>query len=187
MQTATEMRELNGVNLEALSQTVEAIQQKPEIADFKFRATNRMVQGAHNRSEVKEFYGACTEHRTDQEPFVLVNDEPPVLLSEDRGPNPVEYVIQALLGCMTTTTMYKAAAQGIEIESISSEVEGDLDLHGILGLDPDVRPGFQEIRAKLRIKTKGPKDKVRDLHRFSPVFDTLRQPVPVKVDVIFED
>ena len=123
----------------------------------------------------------------DKEPFVMDNDEPPVLLSADRAPNPVEYVIQALLGCMTTTTNYKAAAQGIEIKSIRSEVEGDIDLRGFLGLDPGVRPGFQEMRATLRIKTSGPRDKVRELFRSSPVLDTLSRPVPIKVNVVFED
>jgi uncharacterized OsmC-like protein len=187
MQTMRETKQINGVDTAAMNQTVAAIKADPELAQFRFRAKNRAIRGGHNRSEVKEFYGAKQEHRTEKEPFVLDSDEPPVLLSEDAGPNPVEYAIQALLGCMTTTTLYKAAAQGIEIESIRSEVEGDIDLNGMLGLDRDVRPGYQEIRAKLRIKTKGPKDKVRDLYRFSPVYDTLSRPVPIKVEVQFEE
>ena len=184
---ATQEAVINGVDTDALSKTIAAIKAQPELAAFQFRATNRAIEGGHNRSKVKEFRGACQEHRMDKAPFVLDNDEPPVLLSHDKGPNPVEYVIQALLGCMTTTTMYKAAGQGIEIESIRSEVEGDLDLRGLLGLDPKVAPGFQEIRAKLHIKTKGPHDKIRELHRSSPVFDTLSRPIPLKVDVVFEE
>ncbi len=187
MKTIQQSKVINGVDTMALNQTVAAIKTDPELAQFKFRAKNRTIHGGHNQSEVKEFYGAKQEHRADKEPFVLDNDEPHVLLSGDVGPNPVEYAIQALLGCMTTTTMYKAAAQGIEIESIRSEVEGDIDLHGLLGLDPDVRPGYQEIRATLRIKTKGPADKIRNLYRFSPVYDTLSRPVPIKIDVQFED
>lgn len=186
MNTAT-ANTTNGVDVNALVQTVEAIQNQPEIAQFQFRATNEYVEGGLNRSKIKGFSGALQEHRTESEGFVVENDEPQVLLSGDRAPNPAEYVLQSLLGCMTTLTMYRAAAMGIEIESINSEVEGDIDLHGMMGLDPDVRPGFQEIRAKLRIKTKGPQDKVRDLHKSSPIFDTLARPVPVKVDVIFED
>ncbi len=178
---------VNGVDTAALAQTVEAIRAQPEIAQFQFRARNRSVEGGLNRSEIKEFRGALQEHRGQQAPFVVANDEPPVLLSRDQAPNPVEYVIQALLGCMTTTTLYKAAAQGIAIEGIRSEVEGDLDLHGMFGMDPDVRPGFQEIRARLVIKTKGPRDAVRNLHKSSPVYDTLARPVPIKVDVVFED
>jgi uncharacterized OsmC-like protein len=184
---AVQTQMINGVNTEVLGATVEAIKAQPELAQFKFRARNRAIEGGLNRSEIKEFYGASQEHRTDRKPFVLENDEPPVLLSNDQAPNPVEYVIHALLGCMTTTTLYKAAAQGIEIESVRSEVEGDLDLQGMLGLDPDVRPGYQEIRARLRIRTRGDREKVRDLHRSSPVFDTLARPVPIKVEVVFED
>ena len=187
MQTALKEKLVNGVNVDTLMSTIQAIKAKPEIADFKFRASNQYVHGGLNRSSVKEFYGACQENRSDKEAFIIENDEPPVLLSGDSAPNPVEYVIQALLACMTTTTMYRAAGQGIEIESIRSEVEGDIDLRGMMVLDPNVRPGFQELRAKLVIKTKGPHDKLKDLHRTSPVFDTLSRPVPIKVDVVFEE
>jgi uncharacterized OsmC-like protein len=179
-------REVNGVDVEALSKTAQALVADPELARFRFRASNQWVEGGLNRSEVGSFHGAKVEHRQDAAPFELKNDEPPVLLSQDRAPNPVEYVVQALLGCMTTTTAYKAAAMGIQIDGIRSEVEGDLDLQGMFGLDPNVRPGFQEIRAKLFIKTRGPQDKVAALHRFSPVFDTVSRPVPVKVEVVFE-
>jgi uncharacterized OsmC-like protein len=183
--TATQI--INGVDVAALESTVAAIKNKPEVGAFKFRAQNRSVSGGLNRSEIKEFHGALQEHRSGQAPFIVENDEPPVLLSRDQAPNPAEYIIQALLGCMTTTTIYKAAAQGIEIDSISSEIEGDLDLQGMLGLDPEVRAGFQELRARLRIKTKGDKEKLRLLHQSSPVFDTLARPVPIKVQVEFVD
>lgn len=187
MNTTTTATKINGVDVEALGQTLEAIKNRNEIAQFQFRAENKFVSGGLNRSKIKTFTGALQEHRTDAEGFTMLNDEPHVLLSGDQAPNPAEYVIQALLGCMTTTTAYHAAGMGIEIESMSSEIESDVDLQGMLGLDPDVRPGFQEIRVKLRIKTKGPKEKIRDLHRSSPIYDTLSRPVPVKVDVIFED
>jgi uncharacterized OsmC-like protein len=177
---------INGVDTEMLGQRVEAISANPDIAQFKFRATNRFVEGGLNRSQIKNFYGALTEHRTEKS-FVVDNDEPPILLSKDTAPNPVEYVIQALLACMTTTTVYRAAGQGIEIESVRSEVEGDLDIHGMMALDPDVRPGFQELRVKMFVKTKGPRNTIRDLHRTSPVFDTLSRPVPIKVEMVFED
>lgn len=185
--TTAEETIVNGVDTDALRNTINAVRKDPGLANFKFRARNRAIEGGHNRSEVKEFYGARDEHRTNKAPFILDNDEPPVLLSGDKGPNPVEYVIQALLGCMTTTTMYHAASRGIEIESIRSEVEGDINLQGLLQTDPKVNPGFEEIRAKLHIKTRGPKDAVRNLHRLSPVYDTLSRPVPLKVEVLFED
>jgi hypothetical protein len=182
-----ESNTLNGVNLDAMGDTVAAIVAQPDLAKFQFRARNQAIEGGLNRSEIKEFRGALQEHRSDQAPFVLENDEPPVLLSNDKAPNPAEYVLHALLGCMTTTTLYKAAAQGVEIESMRSEIEGDLDLQGMLGLDPDVRPGYQEIRAKLFIKTRGMPEDLQNLYRSSPVFDTLARPVPIRVQVILED
>lgn len=186
MQT-TSPSKVNGVDTGALMNTVEAIQADPKIAKFQFRARNHLIDGGLNRSEIGEFHGALKEHRCGVEPFVLHNDEPAVLHSADRAPNPVEYLLQALLACITTTTTYKAAAHGIEIESIRSEVEGDIDLQGLLGLNPDVRPGFQEIRATLRIKAKdGVDDRIREFYKSSPVFDTLSNPVPVKVQVILE-
>ncbi len=183
----SETNQINGVNVEGLAQTIEAVKTNPDLAKFKFRARNWAIEGGLNRSEIKQFFGAQQEHRVGQEGFVVHNDEPPVLLSADRAPNPVEYIIQALLACMTTTTLYKAAGQGIAIESIRSEVEGDLDLHGMFGLDPDVRAGFQELRARLVVKTKGSPAAIRELYRSSPVFDTISRPVPIKVDVVFED
>jgi uncharacterized OsmC-like protein len=184
--TPTPVTMLNGINPDALAQTVAAIQAQPELAQFQFRARNRLIGGGLNRSEIKTFHGAKQEHRTDSPGFVVDNDEPPVLLSQDQAPNPVEYVIHALLGCMTTTTVYKAAALGIEIESVRSEIEGDLDLQGMLGLDPSVRPGYQELRARLFIKTKDQRPELLELYRGSPVFDTLARPVPIKVQVVLE-
>lgn len=185
MQPAIQSK-VNGIDAEALRQTVEAIRSHPELARFQFRARNQLVEGALNRSEVGEFHGAQTEHRRGIEPFVLHNDEPHVLLSKDQAPNPVEYVLQALLACMTTTTVYKAAAHGIEIDGIESEIEGDIDLRGLLEIDPNVPPGFQEIRATLRIRSQDTSPELREFYRKSPVFDTLTRPVPVKVCVIVE-
>jgi len=185
--TSTQSHLVNGVDAERLAATVSAIESQPGLGRFQFRATNRSISGGLNRSQIGTFHGAGAEHRVDTAPFVVDNDEPPVLLSDDRAPNPVEYVLQALLGCMTTSTLYKAAAQGIEIDSIRSEIEGDLDLRGMLELDPDTRAGFQAIRARLCIKTKGDRQALRALHRSSPVFDTIARPVPIEVTVEFED
>lgn len=184
--TTAGTNELNGVDRVALAKTLRAIEAEPALAAFRFRARNHVVHGPLNRTELMPFTGAGETHREGAAPFVMDNDEPPVLLGKDRAPNPVEYVLHALLGCMTTTTLYKAAAAGIEIESMRSEIEGDLDLHGMLGLDPDVRPGYQGIRATLHIKTKGDREALRALHRDSPVFDTISRPVPITVDVVFE-
>jgi uncharacterized OsmC-like protein len=139
--------------------------------------------GGHNRSEIKEFYGACEEDSTRTEPFVLDADEPPVLLGEDRGANPVEYVLHALAACMITTLVYHAAAQGINIESVDSELEGDLDARGFLRLDENIRKGYQNIRVKFNVKSDATPAQLAELARLSPIFDIVTNSVPVAVEM----
>ena len=134
--TATEEKVItNGVNVTALGEVLEAVKGDPEIAKFQFRAKNEWLGGGHNRSTIQSYYGACQEQSSREKAFVFDNGEPPVLLGNDEGANPVEFVLHALAGCMTTTMVYHAAARGITIESIETELEGDLDLHGFLRLD----------------------------------------------------
>ena len=186
MSTTTEVTEatiVNGVNVTALGEVIEAVKGEPKVANFQFRAKNKWQSGGHNRSSIKGFFGACAEDTTRTEPFVLDNAEPPVLLGEDQGPNPVEYVLHALAGCMTTTMVYHAAARGIHIESVESELEGDLDLHGFLRMDDDVRNGFQNIRITFKVKSDATPEALADLAKISPVFDIVSNPVPVTVNM----
>ncbi|MEM7143861.1 MAG: OsmC family protein [Verrucomicrobiota bacterium] len=173
----------NGVNVTALGDTINAVTNDPHIAQFHFRAKNRWINGGHNRTTIKEFYGAGEEDTTRTKPFTLDNGEPPVLLGDDEGPNPVEYVLNALAGCMTTTMVYHAAARGIQIESVESELEGDLDLHGFLGLNENVRQGYQNVRVKFKVKTDAPEEQLKELAKSSPVFDIVSNPVPVDVAI----
>ena len=124
---------VNGVNVSKLFGTVEAIKENPEIAKFNFKAKGKWINGGHNRTTINEFYGACQIFKRSQ-PFVFEKDEPPVLLGEDHGANPVEYVFAALDGCLTTSLIYHAAAQGIKIDEVETSFSGDLNLHGFLGL-----------------------------------------------------
>jgi uncharacterized OsmC-like protein len=114
---------------------------------------------------------------------VLDADEPPVLLGEDQGANPVEFVLHALAACLTTSMVYHAAARAIRIESIESRLEGDLDLRGFLGLSKDVRPGYQNLRVNFTVKSDAPAETLRELTQFSPVFDMMTNPVPVAISV----
>jgi len=173
----------NGVNVTALGQVVEAVTGESKIAKFQFRARNKWINGGHNRSTIQGFYGACQEDTTRTEPFVLDNAEPAVLLGEDQGANPVEYVLHALAGCLTTTMVYHAAARGIQIESVESELEGDLDLQGFLGLDENVRNGYENIRITFKVKSDASPEQLAALAKFSPVFDIVSNPVPVDVKV----
>lgn len=178
----TQDRMTNGVDVAKLKQTVEAIRSQPEIAQFKFRARNKWDDGAHNVATITEFHGACQEMEHKQ-PFVMHADEPPVLLGQDNGANPVEYVLAGLSTCMTTTLAYHAATRGLKIEEISSEYEGDIDLQGLLDLDPNVRSGYREIRVKFKVKGDPDEATIQELVRKSPVYDTLANPVRIKIDV----
>jgi len=185
MKTASMMnpdRVLNGVNVTKLKQTVEAIRSQPEIAQFKFRARNEWDNGGHNQATVHEFFGACQEMEHKQS-FLMHADEPPVLLGEDNGANPVEYVLAGLSGCMTTTLVYHAASRGLKIEEVSSEYEGNIDLHGLLDLDPKIRSGYREIRVKFKVKGDPDEATIQELLRKSPVYDTLANPVRIKIEV----
>jgi uncharacterized OsmC-like protein len=180
--TAPKETILNGVNVTKLGQTIEAVKQNTEIAQFKFRARNQWDVGAHNQATLEGFYGACQEmeHKA---PFKLDADEPLVLLGQEKSPNPAEYVLAGLSACMTTALAYNAAARGLKIDDISSEYEGDVDLRGFLGIDPNVRPGYREIRVKFKVKGDLDEATVQELVRSSPVLDTLANPVRIKIEV----
>jgi uncharacterized OsmC-like protein len=178
--------QLNGLDLEAMTETVGAIQSNPDLAQFRFRARNRWIGGGENRSTIQDFYGAGAEDKSRQAPFVFTNGEPPVLLGNNEGANPVEFLLHALAGCVTTTTVLHAAARGIAIRSLATELEGDIDLHGLLGLDDHVSSGYREIRIKMQIEADCSDAQLDDLLRFaqghSPVCNTVCRPVPVTIE-----
>jgi len=186
MSTVTTPSTINGVNVEQLGANISAIQDNTKLAKFQFRATNTWIQGGHNRTTIKEFYGVGKEDRTRTEPFVLDADEPSVLLGEDQGANPVEFVLHALAACMTTSMVYHAAARGIKIDAVESHLEGDLDIRGFLGISPDVRPGYKNLRVNFTVKSDASAETLRELAKFSPVFDIVTNPVPVAISVTTE-
>ena len=173
---------LNGVDRQLLFDTVDAVKADSGVAAFKFKVKNRWVDGAENRSTVDDYFGAHEELRH-APAFELVNDEPPKLLGRDSAPNPVEYILHGLAGCLTTSMVYHAAAQGIEITSVETRFEEDLDLRGFLGLDENVRNGFDEIRVVFDIQGNFEDEVKQDLiaiaQRFSPVLDIVTNGVPV--------
>lgn len=179
----TMSRRMNGVELDKLMATVNAIKAEPELGACRFRARNTWLAGNHNRSTVKGFYGAKQEMEHKQT-FTMDADEPAILAGNDEGANPVEHLLHALASCLTTSMVAHAAVRGIEIEELESELEGDVDLRGFLGLAMDVPKGYTNIRAKFRVKAK-PEDvsRIRDLAYFSPVFNTITRGANVEVDV----
>jgi uncharacterized OsmC-like protein len=177
-------KKVNGLNVTQLFKMIDQIKQKPEIAKFKFRATNTWIDGTHSRATIKDFYGVLKEDSS-RAPAVFDLDEPPVLLGNNLGTNPVEYLLVALSGCITTALVAHAAAKGITIKGVESRLEGDIDLRGFLGLSAEVPVGFQGIRIFFTIDadiTKEEKEEVIRLGRkYSPVANTIAQQTPVSV------
>ena len=175
---------VNGVDVDQLFATMEAIKGTSDIAKFQFRVKNRWINGGHNHITVKDFYGA-QEEQIHETPFELDADEHQILLGEDKGPNPVEYLLTGLSGCLTSALVYHAAAKGIEIKGIESRVEGDLDLRGFLGLDPNVKVGYEQIRVYMKIDADASDEQKEELvkmaQKYSPVFNTVANATPVKV------
>lgn len=178
-----QQKSVNGVQTDELAKAMQTFRKSPDLAQCRFRAKNKWVEGGHNRVTIKDFYAGGQEVTSRTKPFEMYADEPPALLGSDRGANPVEYLLAALSACMTTSMVYHAAAHGIHIEELESEFEGDLDLQGFLGLADDIRPGYQAIRATFRVKTDGNPEQLEAFTRFSPVFDVVSKSVPVSVRV----
>jgi uncharacterized OsmC-like protein len=174
---------VNGIDLDTLTGTVQAIDQDPELGACKFRARNTWVGGSQNCTTVSGFYGAKQEIAHKQV-FELHADEPPILAGNDDGANPVEHLLNALAACVTTSMVAHAAVRGIYIEALESELEGDIDLRGFLGLDEDVPKGFTDIRMKFRVKSDiSNMDRLKQLTAFSPVFNTITQGANVDIQV----
>ncbi len=165
----------NGVDVDALIESIEAFKSHPDKALVEFSATTEWVSGAYSRAKIRD--------------FTLDIDEPKTLLGSNKAPNPVEIVLAALGSCLAVGFAYNAAAWGIDLESMSIEARGELDLQGFLGISDKVRPGYKDIKVMIKIKSSAPREKIRELHehvlRTSPVLDIIRNVEPVTV--ILED
>lgn len=179
-----EKKIINGINVDELFDTIESIKENPDIAKFQFRAANEWLAGTHCRASVKDFYGALKED-TSRKPAIFEIDEPPVLLGNNEGSNPVEYLLVALSGCLTTSLIAHAAAKGLEIRGLKSRLEGDIDLRGFLGISEDVKVGYQEIRVFFKIDADISEEQKEELCRmaakYSPVYNTITKSAPVSV------
>jgi len=171
---------INGINTTALKKTVGDIRNDPSLAHCEFRVRNHWVGGDENKSETHDFFAAGKEQEH-KKVFHFQAGEPALLEGHDNGANPVEFLLSGLSGCMTTTIAYYAALNGFEITKMDSECEGELDLQGILDLDPDIRPGYQKIRVHFKIQTDAPMEELEKYYHFSPVYDVVSKSVPVEV------
>jgi uncharacterized OsmC-like protein len=178
----------NGVDTSVLFATLNAIKQQPQLARFQFRARNVWLGGAHNRSTIKDFYGASQEDTSRQHEFVLDAGEPAVLVGTDTGPNPAEALLHALAGCLTTSLVYVASARGVRLTRVESSLEGDMDLRGALGLSEEYRNGFERVRVNFEVEGDASPETLRELvnqaQRRSAVFDIVAHGVPVSVALV---
>jgi uncharacterized OsmC-like protein len=176
----------NGLDIEQMSQTVRALKNDPALAQFQFRARNQWINGGENRSTIKDFYGAGSEDTSRSEAFIFTNGEPPVLLGRNEGANPVEYLLHALAGCVTTTTVLHATARGIKLRRLSTELTGNINLQGLLALDDSVPAGYESIRIRMDIEADCSDEDLAELidfaQRHSPVCNTVCRPVPVTIE-----
>jgi uncharacterized OsmC-like protein len=177
----------NGVDVPTLFATLDAVRETPEIASFQFRARNTWQGGTHSRTVISSFHGAMQEmehkHGT-----VVDSDHPAVLVGADNGPTPVEYLLHAIAACLTAGIANVASARGVTLRHVSSSVEGDIDLLGIFGMDPEVRNGYRQIRVSFRVEGDADDATLRDIveqsRRRSAVYDALTNPTPVHVEVV---
>ena len=183
MNTQTEIAHqptvVNGVNVDRIHGVIEAIEADTGFGQFRFRARNRWINGGLNRSEIKDFYAGGREDDTRSEPFVLDADEPLLVAGNDSAPNSMEYVLHALISCMTGTMVYHAAVRGIEIAAVNSHIEGDMDVRGLLGLSDEARKGFHHVRVILEVDSEADIETLTECALFSPVYDIVSKSLPV--------
>jgi len=184
--TSTDTPVDNGVNVQALLDAREALKGAPEGAQFQWRAKCKWVNGTHSESTVEGFYGLGAEqnHRTE---FSFNMDHPELFASEDNGATPVEYVLVGLAGCLTAGIAAVAQQRQIQLRSVAATLEGDMDVLGILGADPEVRNGFSGIKVKYDIDADATPDEIKALvaqsQKRSAVYDIVTNPTNVAVEV----
>jgi uncharacterized OsmC-like protein len=184
--TITEHTADNGVNVEALLGAREALTEARPAAQFKWRATNEWVNGTHSRSTVEKFFGLGEEqsHKTSQS---IDTDHPEIFAAPDNGPTPVEVVLMGLAGCLTGGVASVAQNRGIQLRSVKATVEGDMNMYGILGIDPDVRNGYSNVRVRYEIDADASQEDIAAVvaqsQKRSAVFDIITNPTNVQVEV----
>jgi uncharacterized OsmC-like protein len=176
----------NGVNVEALLGAREALTAAPEGAQFKWRATSEWAGGTHTRSVVENFFGLGEEQKHRQT-YRYDTDHPEIFASEDNGSTPVEFVLVGLSGCLVAGIAAVAQNRGIQLNSVRATLEGGMDIQGILGIDSDVRNGFDSIKVNFDIDADASKEDIEALvaqsQKRSAVFDIISNPTDIHVSV----
>ena len=176
----------NGVNVEALLGARAALTETPAAAQFQWRATCDWVNGTHSRSTVEKFFG-LGEEQSHRRRTVFDSDHPEIFASDDHGPTPVEYVLVGLAGCLTAGIAAVAQHRQIQLQSVRASIEAGMDIQGILGIDGDVRNGFDHIRVSFEIDADATRDEIEALvaqsQKRSAVFNIVTNPTDIYVEV----
>ena len=176
----------NGVNVGALVDAREALEAAPEAAQFTWRATCTWINGTHSQTAINGFFGLGEEQKRETT-FTIDADHPEVFAAEDNGATPVELVLTGLASCLTAGVASVAQYRGIQLRSVKATLEGGMDLQGIMGIDSDVRNGFDAIRVTFEIDADASEDDIKALvaqsQKRSAVFDIITNPTNVFVDV----
>lgn len=172
---------INGVDITTLKEISDEVRKHPTAARCEFRASNTWIDGGHNQTRIQGYYAAGQEQKTRPKPFTLEADEPPALMGTDKAPNPVEYVLAALASCITTSIVYHLSMKGYRVHAISSEMKGEIDLQGFLGINHSVPKGYKKIEASFKIKTDAPKATIEEAYKLSPTYSMLSKGTPVEV------
>jgi uncharacterized OsmC-like protein len=177
----------NGVNVRALLDAREALREAPEAAQFKWRATCKWVYGTHSRSDINRFFGLGQEHQHKTE-FTFETDHPEIFASEDKAATPVELVLAGLAGCLTAGVASVAQMRDIQLRSVAATLEAGMDIQGILGIDSDVRNGFDGIKVTYKIDADATPDEIEAIvaqsQKRSAVYDIITNPTNVTVEVV---
>jgi uncharacterized OsmC-like protein len=176
----------NGIDTEQVYGTLDALKAQPELARFEFRVRNRWLDGPYSRSAIQGFWGAGGEDSSREAPFVVEASEPPVLFGHNEAPNPAEYLLHALAGCLTLTIVNVAAARKVELHEVTCTLSGVLDARGATGIDDSYRNGFEHIRVAYTIRGDAPEEKLREIveraKARSVVYDMVVNGVPVDIE-----
>jgi uncharacterized OsmC-like protein len=177
----------NGVNVQALLEAREALKGAPEAAKFTWRASCRWENGTYSTTKVQNFFGLGQEqsHKTETS---FEADHPEIFASEDRGITPIEYVLVGLASCLTAGIAAVAQNRNVQLRAVESKLEGKMDLRGILGMDSDVRNGYDDIKVTFKIDADAPKSEIEAIvaqsQKRSAVYDVITNPVNVTVEVV---
>jgi len=175
----------NGIDTAQMYGTLDAVKANPALAPFEFRVRNRWIDGTHSRSTIHDFWGAGAEDSSRETAFEVDASEPPVLLGHNQAPNPAEFLLHALAGCLTLTIVNVAAARKVKLTEVSATLTGVLDARGALGLDDDYRNGFSQIRVTYSVKGEASREKLQEIvdraQARSVVYDMVTNGVPVEL------